>query len=283
MDMERAFKGVWIPQEIWNNEDLSAIEKIILTEIDSLDNENHCTASNDYLAKFCKCGVSTISRAIKHLKELGLIETYMQTSNTGNYRVIKVSEGGRINLIRGGRINLIRGVESKCPPINKINNNINNISRDILTKPEQPSKQKQDESKSFSLGKQKKTPKPNMYSQCISLIESFTDNPELQKALTDYLQVRLQIKDKPLYSANMWKGLLNKLIRDFKPTDRLATVYQSIERGYASFFPVSINYTTPNNKIASNDKFKRNTAILEGIPHDGRYDTEDHSLAEEIF
>jgi hypothetical protein len=35
--MERDFKGVWIPKEIWLDERLNALEKIILTEIDSLD------------------------------------------------------------------------------------------------------------------------------------------------------------------------------------------------------------------------------------------------------
>ena len=31
---------------------LNAIDKVILAEIDSLDNENHCTAGNEYFAKF---------------------------------------------------------------------------------------------------------------------------------------------------------------------------------------------------------------------------------------
>lgn len=270
----RDFKGVWIPKEIWLNDDLSAIEKHILTEIDSLDNENHCTASNDYLAGFCKCGVATISRAIKHLKELGLIETSMMKGTSGSYRVIKVSEGGLIKLSRGGRINMIRRVESNRGPINIINNNINNLSKDKLTKTQT---QEQD---NFKLGTQKKVSKPNMYNQCINQINGYTTNPDLIKALTDYLQVRLQNKEKPLYSANMWKGLLNKLDREFKTDgEKLDTVYQSIERGYASFFPVNTNNIAGYNKIPSTNKYTN----LEGIPQDDRYDNEDHRLAEEIF
>ena len=50
--MNRDFKGIWIPKEIWVNEDLSAIEKIIYAEICSLDTEKHCVAGNEYLADF---------------------------------------------------------------------------------------------------------------------------------------------------------------------------------------------------------------------------------------
>ena len=39
---ERDFKGVWIPREIWLSTKLSMLEKIILTEIDSLASENGC-------------------------------------------------------------------------------------------------------------------------------------------------------------------------------------------------------------------------------------------------
>ena len=38
--MERDFKGVWIPKEFYLNRDLSWAEKILLFEIDSLDNFN---------------------------------------------------------------------------------------------------------------------------------------------------------------------------------------------------------------------------------------------------
>ena len=73
--MERSFKGIWIPSEIWLDDRLTALDKIILAEIDSLDNEDGCTASNDYLADFCGCNVSKVSRAISKLKECGLIKS----------------------------------------------------------------------------------------------------------------------------------------------------------------------------------------------------------------
>jgi len=75
MDSKREFKGVWIPKKIWFDKRLNANEKILLFEIDSLDNEGHCFASNAYFAEFMQVSKITITRSIKHLKELGLISS----------------------------------------------------------------------------------------------------------------------------------------------------------------------------------------------------------------
>ena len=40
--MQRNFKGVWIPREVWLSEELSLMEKVLFVEIDSLDNERSC-------------------------------------------------------------------------------------------------------------------------------------------------------------------------------------------------------------------------------------------------
>lgn len=72
--MERDFKGVWIPKEIWLDERLNALEKIILTEIDSLDaTERGCYASNKYIAEFCQCSETKVSTAISKLIKLGYL------------------------------------------------------------------------------------------------------------------------------------------------------------------------------------------------------------------
>lgn len=70
---KREFKGVWFPAEVWLDERLTALEKIILIEIDSLDGADGCYASNEYLAKFCQCSQSKVSSAIAKLKKLGYI------------------------------------------------------------------------------------------------------------------------------------------------------------------------------------------------------------------
>lgn len=70
MEEKRQFKGVWIPAEVWLDENLSIIEKCLLTEIDSLeDNENGCYASNKYFSGFFKVSTARISQLINDLKK----------------------------------------------------------------------------------------------------------------------------------------------------------------------------------------------------------------------
>ena len=65
---KRNFKGVWIPKEVWLDNRLTALDKIILIEIDSLNFEDKgCFASNEYLADFCQCSTTKVSLAISKL------------------------------------------------------------------------------------------------------------------------------------------------------------------------------------------------------------------------
>lgn len=71
------FEGVWIPKEIYRNENLSALDKIIFAEINSLDNHlsggDYCFASNEYLAKFCDCSIRKVSNQINKLISMGYL------------------------------------------------------------------------------------------------------------------------------------------------------------------------------------------------------------------
>ena len=87
MNENRDFKGVWIPKEVWLDTRLNALEKVILTEIDSLDNgEKGCYASNEHLAEFCQCSKTKVSTAIKKLIDCGYI--YVQNFD-GRKRELK--------------------------------------------------------------------------------------------------------------------------------------------------------------------------------------------------
>ena len=73
--MHRDFKGVWIPKEIWLDTRLNALDKIILTEIDSLDKgESGCYASNEYISQFCQCSISKVSSSIQKLIQFKYLE-----------------------------------------------------------------------------------------------------------------------------------------------------------------------------------------------------------------
>lgn len=89
MKEERQFKGVWIPKEVWLDKRLNALEKVILVEIDSLDDEETgCYASNKYLAEFCQCSGSKVSTGVSKLIKLGYI--YLKSFD-GRQRVLKSS------------------------------------------------------------------------------------------------------------------------------------------------------------------------------------------------
>ncbi len=82
----RDFKGVWIDQGIWLDKNLSATEKCLLAEIDSLDNKDHCYAKNEYFAEFLGVSVPTISRCIQKLISLNYVESIVFT---GRNRILK--------------------------------------------------------------------------------------------------------------------------------------------------------------------------------------------------
>lgn len=74
MEVKRDFKGVWIPREVWLDKRLSALDKVILTEIDSLDQgDSGCYASNQHLAEFCQCSERKVSDAVTKLIKCGYV------------------------------------------------------------------------------------------------------------------------------------------------------------------------------------------------------------------
>jgi len=83
----RDFKGVWIPKEIWLSDQLSLMEKVLFVEIQSLDNERGCYASNKYLADFFGLHPRRIAAHIASLKSKGFI---FVTVHNQNERTIKV-------------------------------------------------------------------------------------------------------------------------------------------------------------------------------------------------
>ena len=254
--MNRDFKGVWIPKEVWLNEELTMLEKVIFVEIDSLDNENHCTAGNEYFAEFCNCSESKVSKAIKKLKELSMIEELSFDGRHRKIRVVKSTKQGSKKY----------EAESQNLQSNNISNNTNKekkvVSKDTTTE--------------FPFGKSKPK-KESLFNQCVSLIDDFISkhncsNP-VRRKLISYLTYRLSVKEKPLY-ANMWKGMLNKLAElggdDIRTYE--AIIAQSIERGYLSFYPLS-NF--------GNSDVRKGKAWEEGISCDTYTEEEKRQIEKE--
>ena len=93
--MNRDFRGIWIPKEIWLNKDLSTNEKILLAEIESLGGlSNGCFASNQYLAEFFDLSKDRISRLVSGLKNKGYITVeliYKEGTCEVDKRIIKLN------------------------------------------------------------------------------------------------------------------------------------------------------------------------------------------------
>jgi len=65
----RYFKGVWIPREIYLDDELNPVQKILLSEINSLDNGEGCFVSNEYLANFLKIDEGSVVNLLTDLRK----------------------------------------------------------------------------------------------------------------------------------------------------------------------------------------------------------------------
>lgn len=129
MNNERQFKGIWIDKEVWLDTRLNALEKVILMEIDSLDNEESgCYASNKYLAEFCQCSETKISTAISKLIDLGYL--YVKSFD-GRIRILKsrLLKNER-QALKDLKTDIKKVKDNNINTINK-NNNINNIKESV--------------------------------------------------------------------------------------------------------------------------------------------------------
>ena len=120
---ERDFKGVWIPKVVWLDNRLSALDKVILTEIDSLDQgERGCYASNQHIADFCQCSITKISTSISKLIDLDYL--YVQKYD-GRQRELK----SRLSKIERQTFKNCKADSQKLKESNTKNNPSNNTSR----------------------------------------------------------------------------------------------------------------------------------------------------------
>lgn len=213
MNESRDFKGVWIPKKVWLDTRLNALEKIILTEIDSLDNgEKGCYASNEHLAEFCQCSKTKVSTAIRKLIDCGYI--YVQNFD-GRKRELK----SRLSNFERQNIKNFKADIQNLKESNTDNNTVNNTNN-TLSKKERKSK-----SKSYD-----------------EQISEYTQNEDLQNALKAFLQMRSFIK-KPITEYAL-KLMLKKLDEIGNTDDtKIAILNQSITNNWQGIFPLKDGYT----------------------------------------
>ena len=209
-EVERDFKGVWIPKAIWLDDRLSALDKVIFAEIDSLSSSDKgCYASNKYIAIFCQCSETKVSKAISKLIELGYL--YVLKFD-GRQRILQVC------LAKNTRLPCKKDKAPlrKMQEINIDSNIVENIKKN---------KKKKD----FSF-----------------ILESYSTDEEILSLLNDWLDNR---KSKHLaMTEHSIKLNLNKLDKMASESNMSVKDYltEVVCRGWGSFFVIN-NYG--NNQV----------------------------------
>lgn len=85
--MERQFKGIWIPAEIWEDTNLTWNEKIVLMEIDSFTAAGKdCFISDEYIGKLVGVSTRTAASIVAKLVRLGYVK---KTRSDGRHRYLE--------------------------------------------------------------------------------------------------------------------------------------------------------------------------------------------------
>ena len=208
------------------------MEKIFLVEIDSLDNEAGCFASNEYFSNFFNLSKNRCSEIIKSLEKkeyLNISYKYISGTKCIEKRILKVTskflgirdfEGGYSENRQRYSENRQRYSE-KCEDNNTNNNTVNILKKE----------------KETSLDK---------------LIKEYTSNEELREALIDFIKMRKAIKSPATDRA--LKGILNKL--DQLASDdknKIGILEQSIINSWKGVFPLK-----EQNKFSTNSSVSKN-------------------------
>lgn len=215
------------------------------------DNIEENTGLNDYAQR----------KAIKMLSEAKILSVTKKGLPAKNY--YKLNDSQLLSLFTTGST-AIEALDVEPFNINnnkqKIINNNTVISKDIT---EQSSNNSSEIDLEF--GKPKKS-KPNLYRQCLFIINDYTEDNNIRKLLTDYLDLlleKMRNENKVLY-VNQFKGMMKHLSdlvanKNGKLEDIIS---QSISKGYIGFFPANYNnyssgknvtYRLPEQKIAKDE------------------------------
>lgn len=206
--MERDFKGVWIPKEIWLDSRLNALEKVILAEIDSLDKgDEGCWASNQYIAEFCQCSATKVSTAITKLIDLEYL--YLQNFD------------GRTRILKSRLSNFER-------------QNFKNCNADIKNLKDTNTSNKQ------TTNTNKKERKKETYD---SIISEYVTDSDVVQAIYDFIKMRQMIK-KPLTDRALHMVLKRLLGFSSDPQEQIQILENAINGCWQNIYAISEKKTT---------------------------------------
>ena len=96
--MERKFKGVWIPAEVWLNPALTATEKMLYAEIDSFTGRGATFfKANETIAKDMGVSASTVKRSLSRLIHSGLVVQLSYDGRTRHLQSLDLSDSINLN------------------------------------------------------------------------------------------------------------------------------------------------------------------------------------------
>lgn len=212
---ERDFKGIWIPAEVWLDERLNPLEKVILVEIDSLDcGDKGCYASNEHIAEFCKCSESKVAHAVSRLVELGYVS--------------RKSFDGRQRILQSRLANFARRNSKFCKADMQdlhsynIKSNIDSNIDSNIKKERSASAQTENYD---------------------SIIDSETENEQLRETYREFVKMR-KLKKAPMtnHALKLLIGKVNKLSRGNEQYAK-DLLDEAIINGWKSVYPPK-NYNT---------------------------------------
>lgn len=257
---DRKFEGVWIPAKLWLCTEIKLLHKVFLVEINSLDNEDGCWATNARFAKFFGLSKSRVSHVISELEELGFINIefeYVHGTKEVAKRIIRMNHKAF-----NEKLASFEPIADMQGGIAKTQGGIADLAmRDI-----QPSNTIHiptnvgEQSSLFEIGKddivsQKEENKESKRANAThTLLDAFCERrPRLQKLIWDYYKIRIT---KGLQPKQM--QIILEDIDKYAKTDAKAMEYlrSAIAGGYMQVVPVWV--TNPNYKPKGGKKFDPN-------------------------
>lgn len=138
-DPSKEYTGVWIPKDVMECNELCATDKMTYAEIASF---TECYASNEWLAERIGRSVSTASKSVNRLIELGFVEP---CGFNGRFRKVRVANGYKPSKKRRG--SLVKNGESASQKMadrdNSKDNSIHLMDTNVSIGPEAPAENSQ--------------------------------------------------------------------------------------------------------------------------------------------
>lgn len=100
---QRKFTGVFIPAEIYENKEISWIQKILWCEIQALSGSDCCYASNAHFAEHLGIDERNVIKHISVLKQYGLVEILGFDGRTRKMKAVLSKSSGQTCQNRQGR------------------------------------------------------------------------------------------------------------------------------------------------------------------------------------